>query len=87
MDRLIGDWYVIARSESVFDETGQCTVKSIDKKNMDSTLTLKTKEQKVDRQTGKFGPQETIGVGQIRRPNITATDGEFEYKFDDSSDT
>ena len=48
MDRLIGDWYVIARSESVFDETGQCTVKSIDKKNMDSTLTLKTKEQKVD---------------------------------------
>ena len=26
-DKLIGDWYVVARSESVLEETGQCTVK------------------------------------------------------------
>ena len=24
-DKLIGEWYVVARSESVFDETGMCT--------------------------------------------------------------
>lgn len=47
---------------------------------------LKTSEQPVNRVTGKFGPREEV-EGSLRRRNISATDAEFEYRFDNAQKT
>jgi hypothetical protein len=82
-DLLIGEWYVIARSESNMDETGQCTKKKFHAAK-DGTLQMTTSEQHVDRVTGKFLPRGPGVEGMLRRHNISQTDGEFEFKYDNS---
>jgi hypothetical protein len=81
---LIGDWYVLARSESVFEETGQCTMKRFHtspEKPLE-TLQLLTTEQHVDRSTGKMMPR-TEGIdGRLRNRNMSSNDAEYEFKFD-----
>lgn len=79
LPKLLGDWFILFRSYSAFEESGHCAMKRITREtDPDEWYKMKTQTQTIDRSKMEWAERESK-IGAMRPLPNTYT--EFKYKF------